>query len=96
MRKGLSQEALGALAGTKGNVIGQLENGTQQLTAKWLGRVAPHLDTTPDAILRGPPGDPNAFDPLMAAAQQVAEVGSDDDKRQALEILETFVRRIRA
>lgn len=96
MRTGLTQETLGALVGTKGNVIGQLENGTQRLTTDWLDRLAPHLDTTSDAILRGPPGDPMGSDhQVIAKAQEVALRGTDEDKRQVLEILETFVRRIK-
>ncbi|WP_454760605.1 helix-turn-helix transcriptional regulator [Caulobacter segnis] len=42
----ISQDELGELVGTKGNVIGLLESGERGLSDKWLRKLASHLGTT--------------------------------------------------
>ena len=47
----LTQAALANLVGTNANMIGYLESGERGLSAKWLRRLAPALDTTPGMLL---------------------------------------------
>ena len=49
--RGLSQPELAELIGTSHQVIGYLERGRTQLSAKWLRRLAPALSTTPGMLL---------------------------------------------
>lgn len=49
--RGLTQERLAELAGTTGSVISMLEAGERGLSAKWLRKLAPILDTTPGHLL---------------------------------------------
>jgi transcriptional regulator with XRE-family HTH domain len=47
----LTQDELAARVGTNQNMIGYLESGERGLSAKWLRRLAPALDTTPGMLL---------------------------------------------
>ena len=47
----LTQAALAELVGTNANMISYLESGERGLTAKWLRRLAPALETTPGMLL---------------------------------------------
>lgn len=47
----LTQEQLAELVGTNPNMIQYLETGERGLSAKWLRRLAPALDTTPGMLL---------------------------------------------
>jgi transcriptional regulator with XRE-family HTH domain len=49
--RGLSQAELAEKAGTSHQVIGYLERGRTQLSAKWLRKLAPILETTPGMLL---------------------------------------------
>lgn len=58
--RGLSQQELAEKAGTSHQVIGYLERGRTQLSAKWLRLLAPLLDTTPGMLLDHNPSDLDA------------------------------------
>lgn len=49
--RGLTQEQLAAKVGTTQHQIAFLEGGARALSAKWLRRLAPALDTTPGMLL---------------------------------------------
>jgi transcriptional regulator with XRE-family HTH domain len=49
--RGMTQEKLAEEAGTTGSVISMLEAGERGLSAKWLRKLAPILDTTPGHLL---------------------------------------------
>lgn len=49
--RGMTQEQLAERAGTTGSVISMLEAGERGLSAKWLRKLAPILDTTPGHLL---------------------------------------------
>lgn len=55
----LTQDQLAEKVGTTQHQIAFLENGDRGLSAKWLRRLAPELDTTPGMLLDH---DPNALD----------------------------------
>ncbi len=59
MKAGLSQAELAAKVGTNSNMIQYLETGERGLSAKWLRRLAPALDTQPGMLLDA---DPDALD----------------------------------
>lgn len=69
----LTQAALANLVGTNANMIGYLESGERGLSAKWLRRLAPALDTTPGMLL-----DHNPFD----LSADVIDIWSHADLRQ--------------
>lgn len=50
-KRGLTQAALAELVSTSPNMIQYLESGERGLSAKWLRRLAPALDTTPGMLL---------------------------------------------
>ncbi|WP_431490936.1 helix-turn-helix domain-containing protein [Paraburkholderia fungorum] len=83
----LSQEKLGELVGTKGNVIGLLESGERGLSDKWLRKLAPHLGTSPGFLLDH---DPNDIDTELL--QLVSEVAKGN-RAQVVDILKTFGRK---
>lgn len=58
-KMGLTQSALGELAGTSQPQIKRLEDGDRKLTKEWAQRLAPHLDTTPEALLFGIAHEPS-------------------------------------
>jgi transcriptional regulator with XRE-family HTH domain len=55
----MTQEQLAELVGTNANMISYLESGERGLSAKWLRRLAPVLETTPGMLLDH---DPAALD----------------------------------
>jgi transcriptional regulator with XRE-family HTH domain len=57
--RGLTQEQLAERVSTNANMISYLESGERGLSAKWLRRLAPVLDTTPGMLLDH---DPIALD----------------------------------
>lgn len=69
----LTQAALANLVGTNANMIGYLESGERGLSAKWLRRLAPALDTTPGMLL-----DHNPLD----LSSDVIDIWSHADLRQ--------------
>ena len=56
----LTQAVLADKVGTNANMISYLESGERGLTAKWLRRLAAHLDTTPGMLLDHNPLDLSA------------------------------------
>lgn len=82
----MTQEELASAVGTSGAVISLLETGERQLSAKWLRRLAPALNTTPGFLLDHHPED---------LGNDILELWSsipDSDRPQAMRILETFRR----
>jgi plasmid maintenance system antidote protein VapI len=64
---------LAELLDTTPSVISELLNSKTQLSAKWLRRIAPHLDTTPGMLLDHDPRDLDA---------DIVEIWAEADKRQ--------------
>lgn len=58
--RGMSQAALAERVGTNPNMIQYLETGERGLSAKWLRRLAPALDTTPGLLLDHDPHELDA------------------------------------
>lgn len=58
--RGLSQVELADAIGTTHQVIGYLERGRTQLSAKWLRKLAPVLETTPGMLLDHDPKELDA------------------------------------
>lgn len=56
----MSQEELAEKVGTTGSVISMLEAGERGLSAKWLRKLAPALNTTPGHLLDHNPADLSA------------------------------------
>lgn len=56
----LTQTGLADLVGANANMISYLESGERGLSAKWLRRLAPALDTTPGMLLDHHPDDVSA------------------------------------
>lgn len=80
----LTQEQLAEKVDTTASVISMLEAGERGLSAKWLRRLAPALDTTPGHLLEH---DPNAM------PTDVLDIWSHIDKRDratAIRVLESF------
>jgi transcriptional regulator with XRE-family HTH domain len=84
--RGLTQEQLAALVDTNANMIGYLESGERGLSAKWLRRLAPALDTTPGMLLDH---DPRALD---ADIIDIWAHAGAREKRQISDIAKTIVR----
>lgn len=73
--KGLSLDALGALAGTSKQQIYKLERGAVKLTVEWMNRLAPHLGVEPHELMlsaikeqltKAQPASPSVPSPLGA------------------------------
>lgn len=84
--RGLSQAELAEAVGTNANMIGYLENGERGLSAKWLRRLAPALQTTPGLLLDHDPSniDRDVLETWLKAG--------DREKRQIAEIAKALVR----
>ena len=82
--RGLTQEELAEKVDTTANMIHYLETGERGLSAKWLRRLAPALDTTPGHLLEH---DPNN---LPTDILDIWAHISKKDRATALRILETF------
>ncbi len=80
----LTQEALAERVGTTGAVISLLEAGRRQLSAKWLRRLAPALNTTPGHLLDHDPED------LPTDILDVWSDIPDEARAQARRVLEAF------
>lgn len=82
----LSQAELAERVGTSANMIGYLESGERGLSAKWLRRLAPALETTPGMLLDH---DPATLD------NDILEIwahAGEREKRQISEIAKTLLR----
>lgn len=75
----LTQEELAARVGTNANMIGYLESGERGLSAKWLRRLAPALDTTPGMLLDHDPRELDA---------DIIDIWTHADRRQKSQISE--------
>lgn len=84
--RGLTQEALAAKLDTTSSVISYLEQGERGLSAKWLRKLAPVLDTTPGMILDHDPADLDADVIDMWAHAPLVQ------RRQIAEITRTILR----
>jgi transcriptional regulator with XRE-family HTH domain len=80
----LSQEELAERVDTTASMISLLENGERGLSAKWLRKLAPALDTTPGHLLEH---DPNS---LPTDILDIWAHISKRDRPTALRILEQF------
>lgn len=82
----LTQEQLADRVGTNANMIQYLETGERGLSAKWLRRLAPALDTTPGMVLDHDPHDLDT---------DIIDIWAHADKReqrQLSEIAKTLLR----
>ncbi|WP_299327597.1 helix-turn-helix transcriptional regulator [Parasphingopyxis sp.] len=84
--RGLSQAELGERIGTSHQVVGYLERGRTELSAKWLRKIAPALDTTPGMLLEHDPSD------LDADIIDIWAHASLREKRQLTEIAKTITK----
>jgi transcriptional regulator with XRE-family HTH domain len=82
----LTQDQLAEKVGTTQHQIAFLENGDRGLSAKWLRRLAPALDTTPGMLLDH---DPHTLDNDIIDIW--AHAGSRE-KRQISDIAKTILR----
>lgn len=80
----MSQPELAERAGTSHQVIGYLERGRTQLSAKWLRVLAPCLGTTPGMLLDH---DPNDLDTDLMETWANLDQGQ---RRQFASIAKTF------
>lgn len=82
----LTQEQLAERVGTNANMIGYLESGERGLSAKWLRRLAPALDTTPGMLLDHDPSqlDSDIIDIWAHAGER--------ERRQISDIAKTLLR----
>ncbi|WP_310498317.1 helix-turn-helix transcriptional regulator [Sandarakinorhabdus sp.] len=81
----LTQEDLAHAAGTTASVVSMLENGERQLSAKWLRRLAPCLETTPGLLL-----DHNPYD-LDASILEIWNNADKGEQRQIIALAETVL-----
>lgn len=82
----LSQVELAEAAGTTHQVIGYLERGRTQLSAKWLRKLAPILGTTPGMLLDHDPHE------LSGDVIEMWAHASDRQRRQITDIALTITR----
>lgn len=83
--RGLTQEKLAEMAGTTGSVISMLEAGERGLSAKWLRKLAPLLDTTPGHLLDLDPGE------IDADVIDIWATASSRQRAQIVQIAKTIV-----
>ncbi len=83
---GLSQEELAKAAETTHQVIGYLERGRTQLSAKWLRKLAPILKTTPGRLLDFHPDD------VQGEIATMFDHASPVQRRQIADIARTITR----
>lgn len=82
----MTQEELAEKVGTSKSVISALESDTQQLSPKWLRKIAPVLETSQGHILDH---DPEALD------NDIVDIWAHiplESRSQAANVLRTFVR----
>lgn len=80
----MTLQELADRVGTTAAVIHHLEQGDRGLSAKWLRKLAPALDTTPGHLLDHDPND------LPADVIDIFNAISDREKPRALRVLESF------
>lgn len=82
----LSQAELAEKVGTNANMIQYLETGERGLSAKWLRKLAPALDTSPGLLLDH---DPHMLDSDIL---EIWNTAGPREKRQISEIAKTLLR----
>lgn len=82
----MTQAALAEKVGTNANMISMLESADRGMSAKWLRRLAPALDTTPGMLL-----DHSPFE-LSADVVDIWTKADTRQKQQLSEIAKTLVR----
>lgn len=82
----MSQSALADKVGTNANMIQYLETGERGLSAKWLRKLAPALDTTPGMLL-----DHNPYD-LDSDILEIWGTASNREKKQISDIARALLR----
>jgi transcriptional regulator with XRE-family HTH domain len=82
----MSQPELAEAIGTSHQVIGYLERGRTQLSAKWLRRLAPALKATPGLLLDH---DPRTLD---ADLIEIWTAADEKQRRQITDIADTLTR----
>ena len=83
----LTQAELAEAVGTNQNMIGYLETGERGLSAKWLRKLAPALDTQPGMLLDHDPSD------LPSDVMEIWATASTKEKRQIADVLKAIVRK---
>lgn len=86
MFRGLTQQELASAVDTNANMIQYLEKGERALSAKWLRRLAPVLNTTSGMILEH---DPNELDSDII---EIWATASNREKRQIADIAKAVLR----
>lgn len=86
LHRDLTQQELANAVGTSANQIQYLETGERALSAKWLRRLAPVLDTTPGMILDH---DPSELDNDIL---DIWAYASTRQKKQISDIAKTLIR----
>jgi transcriptional regulator with XRE-family HTH domain len=84
--RGMSQPELADAIGTSHQVIGYLERGRTQLSAKWLRKLAPALKTTPGMLLDHDPAE------LDRDLLEIWTGASENQRRQITDIAGTLTR----
>jgi transcriptional regulator with XRE-family HTH domain len=84
--RGLTQQQLATKVSTNANMIQYLESGERGLSAKWLRRLAPALDTTSGMILDH---DPETLDDDVI---EIWATASNREKRQIADIARALVK----
>lgn len=84
--RGLTQQQLADAVETGANMIQYLESGERGLSAKWLRRLAPALDTTPGMILDHDPTE------LSADIVEIWATASIRERRQLADVARAIVR----
>ncbi len=75
---GLSLEDLAARVGSDHTTVWKLERGKRRLTAEWMARLAPHLKTTPQGLVRGwDPGEQNVRPALAVSVPERDDMPRD-------------------
>ena len=84
--RNMTQQAVADAVGTNANMIQYLENGERGLSAKWLRRLAPVLDTTCGMIL-----DHNPYE-LDSDIIEIWATASNREKRQITDVAKAIVK----
>ena len=83
--RGMSQDELARAIGTNANQVHYLETGERSLSAKWLRKIAPVLDTTPGMLLDHDPAN------LDSDIIEIWATASNRQKRQIAQIAATIM-----
>ena len=84
--RGLTQAMLAELVGTNANMVQYLESGERGLSAKWLRKLAPALDTTVGMILDH---DPHELDNDIV---EIWATASNRERRQITTLARALVK----